>query len=63
MLLGLHDMMTDNPNSQTWISGNDVTVSPQNLVCTESEGVRKCTAGPQTIEPQNVRRICNAPRC
>lgn len=55
--------MTDNLHSQTWMSGNDVTVSPQNLICTESDGVRKCSAGPQTIDPQNVRRICNAPRC
>ncbi|KAH7382524.1 hypothetical protein DE146DRAFT_623258 [Phaeosphaeria sp. MPI-PUGE-AT-0046c] len=50
-------------NGQTWMSGNDVTIEPSSLDCNESSGVRKCTASSQTFMPQNVRRICNAPRC
>jgi hypothetical protein len=43
------------------MSGNDVTVGP--LECDASGDTKKCTAGPQTIVPQNVRQICNAPSC
>ncbi|KAH7062851.1 hypothetical protein BKA63DRAFT_526599 [Paraphoma chrysanthemicola] len=46
----------------TWMSGNDVKIDPLN--CIDSDGTRTCNQpGPQTIIPQNVRRICNAPRC
>jgi hypothetical protein len=42
------------------MSGNDVTIA--NLVCDTQDGVRTCKAGaPQSIVPQNVRRICNTP--
>jgi hypothetical protein len=49
-------------NSKTYMSGNDVTVT--DLVCDTVGDVRSCSAaGPQSIVPQNVRKICNAPRC
>jgi hypothetical protein len=44
------------------MSGNDVTIA--NLVCDTQDGARTCKAeGPQSMEPQNVRRICNTPTC
>jgi hypothetical protein len=44
------------------MSGNDVTV--RDLVCDTVGDVSICVKeGTQEIAPQNVRRICNAPRC
>jgi hypothetical protein len=48
-------------NGKTWMSGNDVTASPLN--CNTVDNVRSCSGGSQTFAPQNVRVICNAPRC
>jgi hypothetical protein len=39
------------------MSGNDVTV--QGVTC---DGPH-CRAPTQTFAPQNVRKICNSPRC
>jgi hypothetical protein len=52
----------NNTYSKTWMSGNDVKVDPLN--CVDANGTRTCSQpSSQTIAPQNVRQICNAPQC
>jgi hypothetical protein len=58
---GLIGSGADDSNSKTWMSGNDVTIAPLN--CNDADGKHTCSGGPQTIIPQNVRQICNSPRC
>jgi hypothetical protein len=53
--------MANNLNSKTWMSGTDVTVAP--LTCNDADGEHTCSGEPQIIIPQNVRQICNSPRC
>ncbi|KAG9191867.1 hypothetical protein G6011_10601 [Alternaria panax] len=47
--------------SNQWMSGNAVKVD--SLDCYNDGDERVCTSGPQTLAPQNVRKICNSPRC
>jgi hypothetical protein len=53
--------IANNLNSKTWMSGNDVSVVL--LDCNDVDGKRTCSGGPMAIDPKNVRKICNAPRC
>ncbi|KAL6710901.1 hypothetical protein ACN47E_006776 [Coniothyrium glycines] len=46
-------------NGYTWMSGTPVQIDP--LDCTDDGTKRICRGGPQTIKPQNVRKICNSP--
>ncbi|KAH4024442.1 hypothetical protein HBI49_154590 [Parastagonospora nodorum] len=45
----------------TWMSGNDVAM--KDLDCSTASGVTTCTGGPQTVEPQNLRKTCGTPTC
>lgn len=45
----------------TWMSGTPVQIDP--LDCVEQGATRVCSSTLQSVVPQNVRKICNAPRC
>jgi hypothetical protein len=55
------ELVTDLLDSSTWMSGNAVKIDP--LSCKDDGVTRTCSGGPQNITPQNVRKICSAPRC
>jgi len=45
----------------TWMSGTAVKIAP--LDCADQGATHVCNSKLQSVVPQNVRKICNAPRC